>query len=97
MFNLNAYSTVIFSFIEIAYIFFKLHNSLSVKIYCASMPSHFSHVQLCDSMDVAYQPLGFSMKEYWNRLPPCPRDLPDPGIEPVSLMSLALEKWIPYH
>ena len=53
MFNLNAHSTVIFSFIEITYIFLKLHNSLSVKIYCASVPSHLSHVRLCDPMDVA--------------------------------------------
>jgi len=34
---------------------------------------------------------GFSRQEYWNGLP-CspPGDLPDPGIEPASLMSLAL-------
>ena len=34
---------------------------------------------------------GFSRQEYWNRLP-CspPGDLPDPGIDPASLMSLAL-------
>ena len=35
--------------------------------------------------------MGFSGKEYWSGLPcPPPRDLPDPGIEPVSLMSPAL-------
>ena len=29
--------------------------------------------------------MGFSRQEYWNVLPcPSPRDLPDPGIEPVS-------------
>ena len=35
--------------------------------------------------------MGFSRQEYWSELP-CspPRDLPDPGIEPVSLASLAL-------
>ena len=35
--------------------------------------------------------LGFSRHEYWNGLP-CspPGDLPDPGIEPVSLTSPAL-------
>ena len=34
---------------------------------------------------------GFSREEYWNGLPfPPPGDLPDPGIEPVSLMSPAL-------
>ena len=35
--------------------------------------------------------MGFSRLEYWCGLPfPSPRDLPDPGIEPTSLMSLAL-------
>ena len=29
--------------------------------------------------------VGFPRQEYWNRFPiPSPRDLPDPGIEPVS-------------
>ena len=35
--------------------------------------------------------MGFSRQEYWSGLPyPPPGDLPNPGIEPVSLMSLAL-------
>ena len=35
--------------------------------------------------------MGFSRQEYWSGLPsPSPRDLPDPGIEPMSLMSPAL-------
>ena len=35
--------------------------------------------------------MGFSRQEYWNGLPfPSPGDLPDPGIEPGSLASLAL-------
>ena len=35
--------------------------------------------------------MGFSREEYWSGLP-CspPGDLPNPGIEPVSLMSAAL-------
>ena len=34
--------------------------------------------------------LGFPRQEYWSRLPfPSPRDSPDPGIEPVSLVSPA--------
>ena len=38
--------------------------------------------------------MGFSRQEYWNGLPcPPPRDLPDPGIEPMSLMSPALGKF----
>ena len=29
--------------------------------------------------------MGFSSLEYWSGLPfPCPRDLPDPGIDPTS-------------
>ena len=36
--------------------------------------------------------MGFSRQEYWSGLPcPPPGDLPDPGIEPESLMSPALE------
>ena len=35
--------------------------------------------------------MGFSRQEYWSGLPfPSPRDLPDPGIEPVSPLSPAL-------
>ena len=35
--------------------------------------------------------MGFSRQEYWSGLPLPPLgDLPDPGIEPVSLMSPAL-------
>ena len=35
--------------------------------------------------------MGFSRQEYWIGLPfPTPGDLPDPGIEPISLMSPAL-------
>ena len=35
--------------------------------------------------------MGFSRQEYWSGLPfPSPRDLPDPGIEPTSPMSLVL-------
>ena len=51
-----------------------------------------SHVQLF--LTVACQaPLsvGFSRQEYWSGLPfPSPGDLPDPGMELVSFMSLAL-------
>ena len=35
--------------------------------------------------------MGFSRQEYWSGLPcPPPGDLPDPGIEPVSLKSAVL-------
>ena len=36
--------------------------------------------------------MGFSRREYWNRLPfPSLGDLPDPGIEPTSPVSPALQ------
>ena len=59
------------------------------------MLSRFSCVQLCATLwTVARQaPLsvGFFRQEYWSGLPcPPPGDLPDPGIEPTSLMSPAL-------
>ena len=35
--------------------------------------------------------MGFSRQEYWSGLPcPPPGDVPDPGMEPTSLMSPAL-------
>ena len=54
-----------------------------------------SCVQLFEtSWTVAYQaPLstGFPRQEYWSRMPfPTPADLPNPGIEPMSLESPAL-------
>ena len=50
---------------------------------------------LCDSMDyIARQAplsMGFSRQEFWSGLPcPPPGDLPNPGIEPMSLTSPAL-------
>ena len=53
----------------------------------ASMLSRISHVQLFETpWTVAHQtPLSM---EFWHGLPfPPPGDLPDPGIEPESLMS----------
>ena len=39
--------------------------------------------------------MGFPGQEYWSGLPfPFPGDLPDPGIEPAPLMSLALMGWV---
>ena len=49
---------------------------------------------LCDPVDcspAAPQSMEFSRQEYWCGLPfPTPGDLPDPGIEPASLVSAAL-------
>ena len=57
--------------------------------------SCFSSVQLCVTLwtTACQAPLftGFSRQEYWSGLPcPPPGDLPNPGIEPASLMSPAL-------
>ena len=56
--------------------------------------SHFSCVRLLEiPWTVAHYALcmDFSRQEYWSGLPcPPPGDLPDPGIEPMFLMSLAL-------
>ena len=59
------------------------------------MISHFSCVWLFATLlTLACQAplsMGFSRQEYWNGLPcPPPGDLPNPGIEPMSLMSPAL-------
>ena len=59
------------------------------------MPNWFSHTQIFVTLKiVAHQaplPMGFSRQEYWSGLPwPLPGDLPDPGIEPPSLISPAL-------
>ena len=57
--------------------------------------SCFSHAQPFATLrTVACQALlsmGFSRREYWSGLTcPPPGDIPDPGIEPTSLMSPAL-------
>ena len=56
--------------------------------------SRFSHIQLFVTLWVvtSQAPLSmdFSRQEYWSGLPfPPPRDLCDPGIKPMSLMSPA--------
>ena len=57
--------------------------------------SLFSHVRLCVTpWTVVHQApvsLGFSRPKHWSGLPcPPPGDLPNTGIEPASLTSLAL-------
>ena len=60
------------------------------------MLSHFSYVRLfVNPWTAACQTplsMGFSRQEYWSGLlGPPPEDLPNPGIEPTSVVSLALE------
>ena len=66
-----------------------MQNIACVQLSC------FSHVRLCSiPCTVAHQAplsIGFSKQEYWSGLScPPPGDLPNPGIEPASLMSPAL-------
>ena len=65
------------------------------KAMCCAVLSHFSHVRLfATPWTVACQAplsMGFSSQEHWSGLScSSPGDLPDPGVEPVSLMSPAL-------
>ena len=61
---------------------------------CVRAKSILLYLTLCDPMDCSPQAalsLGFPRQEYWSGSPfPPPRDLPDPGIEPMSLTSPAL-------
>ena len=62
---------------------------------CACVLSPFSHVRLfATPWTPAHQapmPMGFSRQEHWGGLPCAPPgDLPNPGIEPASLMSQSL-------
>ena len=57
--------------------------------------SHLSHVRFCVTLETlpcqAPLSMGLSRQESWGGLPcPPPVDPPDPGMEPVSLMSPAL-------
>ena len=72
----------------------KLHTALHRVCECM-----LSGVQLFETpWTIACQtPLSmeFPRQECWNGLPfPTPGDLPNPGIEPESLASPALESWI---
>ena len=59
------------------------------------MLSSYIHVRLFATLwTITHQAplsMGFSRQEYWSQLPcPPPGDLPDPGVEPTSLMSPVL-------
>ena len=68
---------------------------------CAPVLSLFSDVWLFNPVDCSPPdscPWGFFRQEYWSGLwcPP-PGDLPDPGIEPVSLTSTCTVSRVLYH
>ena len=78
-----------------------IHTYIHIcSLYHAAMVSCFSHVSLCvtprgqgsaDLVQKAPLSMKFSRQEYWSGLPCSPSgDLPDPGMEPMSFMSLAL-------
>ena len=63
--------------------------------FCACVLSRFCCVWLCATLcTIANQAplsMGFFRQEYWSGLPcPSPGDLPNPRMEPISLMSPAL-------
>ena len=64
-------------------------NFNTFYVYACSVRSDF-----CDPMDCnppGSSVHGISRQEYWSGLPfPFPGDLPNPGIEPMSLVSPAL-------
>ena len=75
-----------------------LYSGFSLVIYFINR----SLAQLLQSCPTHYDPMdcsppaplsmGFSRQEYWSGLPcPSPRDLPDPGIEPMSPVAPALQ------
>ena len=62
---------------------------------CVWVPAHtLSHIPVCDPVTIAPQAplsMGFPRQENRSGLPfPSPGDLPDPGVEPASLVSSAL-------
>ena len=75
---------------------FNLLEKQSTGSGCASVLSCFSQVQLFATLwtivPQALLPMGFSRQEYWSGLPcPPPGDLPNPGTEPESPLSPALQ------
>ena len=75
-----------------------VHSSLRHSAFmslCCAVLGHFSCFQLFATLwTVARQAplsMGFCRQKYWSGLPcPPPGDLPEPGIEPESLVSPAL-------
>jgi len=79
---------------EIAWFLENWHSQTVVSFHLNAC-YHFSHVWIFAILwIIAHQAplsMGFSRQEYWSELPfPSPGNLPDPGIEPVFLMSASL-------
>ena len=74
------------------YIYTQIYTyRIHISSLCAQL---LSRQVLWDPRTIAHQAplsMGLSWQEYWSGLPfPPPGDLPDPGIKPTSLASLAL-------
>ena len=75
--------------------FYASYHNPYHHLLCECILSHVCRVQLFATLwPVAHQAslsMGFSRQEYWSGLLcPFPGDLPDPGIEPASVISSAL-------
>ena len=80
-------------FYKLLYLYAFVHSY--IYFYTACVLSCFSHVRLLVNLWPvachAVLSVGFSRQEYWSGFPcPSPGDLPNAGIKPTSLMSLAL-------
>ena len=77
-------------------------HCIDMVVACMHAKLLQSCLTLCDPMDYSQSGSsvhGFSRQEYWSRLP-ChpPGDLPDPGMEPMSLMFLScIGRQVLYH
>ena len=72
-----------------------MQDGVRMELGCSRCSVSQLCLSLCDPWTVALQAslsMGFSRQEYSSGLPfPSPGDLPDPGIEPASPASLALQ------
>ena len=70
-----------------------MHTHTYMRVYKYIQWKSLSHVWLFVT-PLTLQAMKFSRPEYWSGLPcPSPEDLPNRGIEPVSLLSPALSGW----
>ena len=83
----------------------QIPNKRDRNIHFCHICMHAKSLQSCltlwDPMDRSLPvslSMGFCRQEYWSWLPcPPPGDLPDLGIEPMPLMSPALDRRVLYH
>ena len=97
---LHVFSRLDNSFFCVCWVVFHCQNGPRIIYLLTNLrvcvPSRLSRIRLFETLwTVALQAplsMGSFRQEYWNRLPyPPPRDLPNPGIEPVSPEAPALQ------